>query len=166
MLRPPVGASSLSDLTARIRRVTHIASIAFAHRTICLRALYCTATYSEHLERPHTAPSNARRINALRRTADELFPAQPVLLIDPVRTSGPAIEGYADGGQPVLRETLPKIAYIGAFNSDPVVGQDGCASALALVWFDDAMLAAPLEAPLADLLLGLSWDQHAHTYWE
>ena len=166
MLRPLAGQAPVSDLSAKIRRVTHIAAIAFADRTIYLRAFCCTATYAGRLEGPHTALSNARRINALRRKAEKLFPAQPVLLIDPVRTSGPAIDGYAKDGRQVLRETLPTIAHIAAFDSDPVAGQDGCASGLTLVWFNDTMLAAPLEAPLADLLLGISWDQHAHTYWE
>ena len=145
--------------------MSNIASIALADRTITLRALHCTATYSGNLEGPHTAPRNAARIAALCRRAGEVFSGAPVLLIEPVRTSGPVIDGYVADGKPVLREMLPRLCFMGAFASTEVAGADGCESALTIVWFDDATLGDPVEAPLANLLLGIDWDRHAHSYW-
>lgn len=146
--------------------MTHIVSIAYEDRTVYLRALYCTATYAGHLEGAHTTLTNSRKIEALRRKAEGLFPNQPVFVHEPVRTLGPAIYGYADGaGGPVYRELLPKLTNIAAFDSTEVAGQDGCASSLTIVWFDDAPLCPPLDGGLVDVLSRIDWDAHARSHW-
>ena len=79
---------------------------------------------------------------------------------------GSIIDGYTDpDGGPVRREMLPPVCCIGAFESDPVPGADGCASGLLVVWFQDWPPPVPLEPDIVNMFSSIDWDAHAATYW-
>lgn len=152
---------------ATLSLVGYICSIRFPDAWVLhVRALYSQATYMGHLEGPHTALTNDRRIRAMMHKANQLFGDTPVHLVEPSRTAGRAIDGSATPeGEPARRETLPAVCCIGAFEADPVPGADGCASGLLVVWFQEAPPPVPIEPEIVDLFSRIDWDAPAASYW-
>jgi hypothetical protein len=146
--------------------MTFLASIDFLDGwSVRVRGLLAQATYVNHLEGAFTPLINDRRIKAFRRKATEVFGDRPVYVVEPSRVTGRVIEGMSYEGSPVRRETLPAVCCIADLEGEPVPGEDGCASGLILMWFQDAPPPVPLESLIVDLLSRLDWNEHAATYW-
>src|SRR5437899_2298511 len=137
----------------------------FDGRTVHLRALYAQATYAWHLEGAHTSVTNDCRIRGFVKKATLLFGDMPAHVVPPARTTGRAIEGLGDGGDPVYREWLPPVCCIASLTSAEVDGADGCFSDLVVIWFQEEPPPVPVQPVLADIVLGLDWDAMALSYW-
>lgn len=91
------------------------------------------------------------------------FDCKPVLIPPGITPwpDYPGVENHQGLGLPC--ETLPMVTSYGLFDSTPTARDDGCNSALVVVWYQDHF-GAPADPEILAYLREIDWDSRAVDY--
>lgn len=125
-------------------------------KTVVLKGLYQTGTYSGLLEGLPTDKMNARILNSAKESARKVFHIQEVYLIEPEQK--PLKTGWYPFGKPAA---LPKIECIAElWHYQPARNSGMDFSALVVIWYQENF-ALPIEAKVLEQLRELPWNDVA-----
>ena len=132
-------------------------------REVTLEALQQEKTYANVLQGMPRTKFNNDIIERWRRKAIQ-HEHQRMVLIEPVRTPGPARFTRPSTDQELgPPEFLPSIVCVGLFESTPVRNERQDSSLLHIVWFQDRF-ALPIDLGVVRQIQKLDWEKLAYNW--